>query len=172
MSRRVVVTLATLVGVLTLGTMGFLGAVSAAPSGTVAKVRTLTVVMKSLERKVVDLGAPGPTHGDMRLDNAPLYNASGKQIIGRFDLFCATTDPADKPAEMVHMQECMATFTLPGGEIETQSVTGIPKGVFPRSKGGVSAITGGTGKFFGVKGELRFVPRGPNFYVMTFHYIN
>jgi|SRR5215211_752333 len=40
--------------------------------------RILTVVSKTPENKVLDLGAQGPSQGDLRVLNAPLYNATGK----------------------------------------------------------------------------------------------
>src|SRR3954452_22165008 len=101
LGRRVSVLLVALVlVVMALGIMGVLRAVSASPD-TAAKERssTLTVLTKTREARVVDLGPQGPTHGDMRVVNAPLYNESGKQRIGRLDVFCVVTDPVDEPNE-------------------------------------------------------------------------
>jgi hypothetical protein len=93
-----------------------------------AKARTtLTVLTKTRELEVVDLGAQGAAHGGMRAVNAPLYDESGKERIGRVDQYCVTTDPANEPAEKAHMAECTATSTLPGGEISTQGVTAFSK---------------------------------------------
>ena len=116
-----------------LGIIGVLGAVgSASPNNSNHDHRddkdhsTLTVVGKNPENKVVDLGAQGPSQGDIRVTNAPLYDESGKERIGRFDLFCAITDPADEPSEKAHMAQCTKTFTLPGGEISVQGVEAYP----------------------------------------------
>src|SRR5919112_4208086 len=106
--------------VLALGIIGVLGAVSSAsPKGNdehnASDGRsTLTVLTKTREEKVADLGPQGPSHGDMRVVNAPLYNQSAKKRIGRLDLFCVVTDPADEPKEKAHMTECTYTYTLPG----------------------------------------------------------
>src|SRR5215217_1720921 len=103
-----------------LGIIGVLGAVgSASPNNDHRddKGRTLTVVGKNPENKVIDLGAQGPTQGDIRVTNAPIYDKSGKERIGRFDLLCAITDPADEPSEKAHMAQCTKTFTLAGGQI-------------------------------------------------------
>jgi hypothetical protein len=129
---------------------------------------TLTVVGKNPENKVVDLGAQGPTQGDIRVTNASLYDESGKERIGRFDLFCAITDPADEPSEKAHMAQCTKTFTLPGGQISVQGVEAYPNlsGLSP----GVNAISGGTGKYAGVRGEQRFEVRGKKV-IDTFHFI-
>ncbi len=173
LSRRVpVLLLGALVVVVVLGMIGVLGAVpgNAANDRTVAKERTLTVLTKTREREVVDLGPQGPTQGDIRVTNATLYNESGKEKIGRLDLFWVLTDPADEPNEKAHMAEVTATYTLPGGEISAQGVRAYPELSGPPSKG-VDAITGGTGKYAGVQGELRFVTRADKV-ISTFHFID
>jgi hypothetical protein len=175
---RLRVLLVVLVMVLALGIIGVLGAVgSASPNNNNDdhhhrddKGRTtLTVVGKNPENEVLDLGAQGPSQGDIRVTNAPLYNESGKERIGRFDLFCAITDPTDKPSEKAHMAQCTKTFTLPGGQISVQGVEAYPNlsGLAP----GVNAISGGTGKYAGVRGEQRFEVRGKKV-IDTFHFID
>jgi hypothetical protein len=168
------VLLVALVGVLALGIMGVLRGVSASPDNADAHNdsegrSTLTVLSKNTDARVVDLGPQGPTHGDIRAVNAPLYNATGKEKVGRLDLFCVTTDPADEPNEKADMAECTATYTLPGGEIDLQGVQAYPKfsEVPPE---GVNAITGGTGKYAGVGGEGRFEMRG-NKVIRTLHFV-
>jgi hypothetical protein len=164
LSRRLVVLLVALVMVvvLALGIMGVLRAVSASPdtaANAKARSTTLTVVTKTGGIKVVDLGPQGPTHGDLRVFSVPLYNESGKEKVGRLDAFCAVTDPADEPNERSHMAECTYTYTLPGGEISAQGVNAYPKLSEPAPRS-VDAITGGTGKYAGVRGERRFETRG------------
>src|SRR5215212_9731399 len=114
-------------------------------------------------------GPQGPSQGDIRVLNAPLYDESGKERIGRFDLFCAITDPADESSEKAHIAECTKTFTLPGGQISVQGVEAYPNlsGLSP----GVNAISGGTGKYAGVGGEQRFELRGKKV-IDTFHFID
>ena len=176
LSRRVwVLLMALVVAVTALGIMGVLRAVSASPDNNVhhnAKARstTLTVLTKTREQKVVDLGPQGPSQGDMRVVNAPLYNASGTKRIGRLDLFCVTTDPADEPSEKAHMAECTYTYTLPGGEISVQGVSAFPK-LSERPPRGVDAISGGTGKYAGVRGEVHVKTRGTK-RIVTFHFID
>src|SRR5215203_5933740 len=81
-----------------LGIIGVLGAVgSASPNNSDHDHRddkdhsTLTVVGKNPENKVVDLGAQGPSQGDIRVTNAPLYEdvhsaGRGDQRTGRGSL--------------------------------------------------------------------------------------
>ena len=170
---RVLLMAMVMVG-MALGVIWVLGAVGyASPNDnddhSDDKGRILTVVTKTPENKVVDLGPQGPSQGDMRVLNAPLYNATGKERIGRFDLFCAITDPADESSEKALMAECTKTFTLPGGEISVQGVEAYPTLSAPAP--GEDAITGGTGKYTGVRGEQRFEPRRTRV-INTFHFID
>jgi hypothetical protein len=173
LSRTVVL----FVVVMALGIIGILGAVaSASPSSNDDDHNdsegrsTLTVLTKTVQEKVLDLGAQGLSQGDMRVLNAPLYNESGKEKVGRLDLFCVVTDPADEPSEKAHMAECTITYTLPGGEISAQGVNAFPKLPGLPSKG-VDALSGGTEDYAGVKGEVRIEPRS-NKVISTFHFID
>jgi hypothetical protein len=172
--RRGTVLLGALgVVVVALGIMGVLRAVSASPNNdndhNNDKGGTLTVMTKTREVEVLDLGPQGATHGDMRVVNAPLYDESGKHKVGRLDQYCVTTDPADEPSEKAHMAECTATITLPGGEISVQGVRSYPKLSGLPSRG-VEAISGGTGKYAGVRGEVVLETRAKKV-IATFHFI-
>jgi hypothetical protein len=169
---RVAVLVAMVAAALGIGLMGAVGSASPKDNddNNDDKGRTLTVLTKTSEIKVVDLGPQGQSHGDMRITNAPLYNATGKERIGRLDLFVVVTDPANESAEKAHMVEAMYTYTLPGGEISAQGAGALPTltELTPRQ---VDAITGGTGKYAGVRGEVRIERRG-NKVISTFHFID
>ena len=175
-SRRVAVLLlgALVLVVMALSIlMGVLRAVSASPESAAKKHgNTLTVLTKTREQKVVDLGPQGPSQGDMRVVNAPLYDESAKQRIGRLDLFTVLTDPADEPNEKAHMAEGTYTYTLPGGEISAQGVTPLPKLSGLPSKS-VDAVSGGTGKYAGVRGEVSLQTRANKaISIFTFHFVD
>ena len=172
-STRVRVLMVAIIVVgMALGVIGVLGAVgSASPNNDHRDDKgrsTLTVVGKNPENKVLDLGAQGPSQGDIRVLNAPLYDESGQERIGRFDLFCAITDPADEPSEKSHMAQCTKTFTLPGGQISVEGVEADPN--LSALAPGANAISGGTGKYAGVGGEQRFEVHGKKV-IDTFHFI-
>ena len=172
LGRRVLIVLSMVV-VLALA-IGVVGAVSASPDekkdDNKKEHTAFTVLTKNRERKVVDLGPQGPSQGDIRVTNAPLYDESGKERIGRVDLFSVLTDPADEPNEKAHMAEATATYTLPGGEISAQGLRAYPQLSGPPSEG-VDAISGGTGKYAGVRGERRFETHG-NKVTDTLHLID
>jgi hypothetical protein len=158
-----------------LGVIGVLGAVgSASPNDADHRHdkdrTTFTVVGKNPQNEVLDLGAQGPSQGDLRVTNAPIYDESGKERIGRFDLFCAITDPADESSEKAHIGQCTKTFTLPGGDITVEGVEAFAN-LSGLSPAGVNAITGGTGKYAGVGGEQRYEVRG-NKVINTIRFID
>src|ERR671911_1537785 len=177
LNRRGALLLITLVvAVIALSLIGILRGVSASSTSDTDNFNdseehsTLTTLTKTREAKVVDLRPRGPSHGDMRVLNAPLYNESGKEKVGRLDLFCVVTDPADESSEKAHMAQCSYTFTLPGGEISAQGVDAFPElpGLPSRS---VDALSGGTEDYAGVRGEVRFEARA-NKVISTFHFID
>ncbi len=171
-SRVSVLLLASVVvGALGIGLWGAVGSASpeSAANAKEARSTTITVSTKTGGIEVVDLGAQGPSHGDMRVFSVALYNESGKEKVGRLDAFCVVTDPADEPNERAHMAECTYTYTLPGGEISAQGVNAYPKLSEPAPRS-VDAITGGTGKYAGVRGERRFETHG-NKVTDTLHFI-
>ena len=166
--RRRLSVLVAMVVVLALG-IGLLGAVPASPTDNHhnnEKGRTLTVLTKPREEKVLDVGPQGPSQGDMRVVNSSLYNASGKEIVGRHDQFCVLTDPGEK----VQMTECVRTYTLAGGEINSSGVSVRSTLNEPQNSGGIDAISGGTEEYAGVRGEVRFGIRG-NKVISTFHFV-
>jgi hypothetical protein len=171
LSRRVVPLLVALVVAVTvLGIIGVLRAVSAMPNNGADKpngseARTLTVLAKIRQEKVVDVGPQGPSQGDMRVVNTSLYNATGTNRIGRHDQFCVLTDPGEK----TQMTECIRTYTLPGGEINSEGVSTRSTLNDSQKPGGTDAISGGTGEYVGVRGEVRFGSRG-NKVIQTFHF--
>ena len=170
---KVAVLVAMVVAALGIGLMGAVG--SASPKDDDQnnnKEGNLTVLVKNREASVVDLDPQGPSQGDMRVVNAPLYNASGKQKVGRFDVVCVSTDPAEEANEKYHMAQCTYTYTLAGGEITAQGVSAFPKlSKIPSTA--VDAVSGGTGKYAGVRGEVSLQTRANKaISAFTFHFVD
>jgi allene oxide cyclase len=170
---KVAVLVAMVVAALGIGLMGAVG--SASPKDDDQnnnKEGNLTVLVKNREASVVDLDPQGSSQGDMRVVNAPLYNASGKQKVGRFDVVCVSTDPAEEANEKYHMAQCTYTYTLAGGEITAQGVSAFPKlSKIPSTA--VDAVSGGTGKYAGVRGEVSLQTRANKaISTFTFHFVD
>jgi hypothetical protein len=171
-TRVTVLLVALVVVVLALGIIGVRGALgSASPKddrhNSDKEHSTLTVLVKSPDARVVDVGAQGTNQGDMRVGNAPLYDQSGKKKVGRVDLFCVLTDPSKK----LQITQCVRTYTLAGGEISVQGVSRRPSIHQSGVSGQIDAVTGGTGKYAGVRGEVTWETRGDKA-INTFHFID
>ncbi len=155
-----------------IGLMGAVGSASPKDNGDDGhndgdKGGNLTVLTKTREEKVLDLGPQGPSQGDVRVLNAPLYNQSGKEKVGRLDLYCVLTDPSQK----AQMTECTFTYTLPDGEISAQGISSRSTLKEFRFTSKADAITGGTQEYAGVRGEVRFAFRA-NEVTSTFHFVD
>lgn len=88
----------------------------------------------------VDLGAPGPSLGDVQILNDRLVNRRGK-VVGHDGGVCTVTS-LDPPET-----NCTITFSLPGGQITTQFLNSPP----PRK---LAPITGGTKRYRSAHGDL------------------
>jgi hypothetical protein len=133
--------------------------------------RTFTLVVKEREAQVVDLGPAGPSHGDLRLVNAPLYNEQETKVIGREDAVCTLTDPADEPSEQQrgHLTLCVVTYSLPDGEITAQGLNSR-SALTELPTSNRHAITGGTGTYQTARGDIPYETRGEKV-LLTFHLI-
>ena len=152
-----------------IGVWGAVGAASpgnAANNPTAAEARTLTLLVKTRDEQVVNLKPLGPSQGDIRVVNAPLYDQSGKKKVGRYDGFCVLTDPSNN----THVTQCLTTVTLAGGEISTQGVNSRASlgASLNATQNRTDAITGGTGKYAGVRGEVSLERRGDKV-IGTYH---
>ena len=114
---------------------------------------------QTLANEQVDVGQPGPSLGDMNVITEDVYK-NGKRV-GTSDITC-TVVRIQMPKFAV---ECFNTTTLPGGQITAQGIVTsdqIEKLPF------VQAITGGTGAYAGVGGELTVDEAGDKPAELTF----
>jgi hypothetical protein len=112
-----------------------------------SKPHVFTVTTKTIEEARLDLGDPGPTLGDTNVITEDVY-VGGKKV-GTSDLTCTLVRL--EPARHFFAVECLNTTVLPGGQITAQGVVTsdeIEKVPFKQ------AVTGGTGAYKGVRGEL------------------
>lgn len=136
-------------------------ALAASPHGGPSGVRTLVLVTRQPEVQVLDLPPSGLSEGDTRVFNLAVYDASNTHRIGRMDGACQVTDPPDETGESRIVTQCLKTFVLSGGSITVQGdATFATLNNYPYPA--VQAITGGTGAYRGVRGEVNLVAQGAN----------
>ena len=121
---------------------------AAGSSGQAGNDRTFRVTATLTEASQIDLGATGPSLGDEIVFSGPLVQ--GGQQIGHQGAVCATVSLQRQEAQ------CTTTYSFSGGQITAQAVfiLGSPA---PYDV----AITGGTGKYEGAKGEIHVLPATP-----------
>jgi hypothetical protein len=134
-------------------------ALIAAPSQASHTNKDLTLTGKTLTAEQVDVGKPGPSLGDMNVITEDVYR-NGKRV-GTSDIQC-TMVRVELPKFAV---QCFNTTSLPGGQITAQGIVTsdqIEKVPF------VQAVTGGTGAYTGVGGELTVDEAGDGPAELTF----
>ncbi len=136
-------TAATLVAAIAVAALAY-GTTAATASKP--QTKTLTYSVRFSPFFLFDLGKKGPTPGDQILSRDVLYTPDGKKV-GKDVMACivANTTPLEA--------SCNLTFVFPEGTITAQYVNSPP----PRK---VAAITGGTGKYLGARGQLEIVESG------------
>jgi hypothetical protein len=103
------------------------------------------------QQRFVDLNGKGFTLGDYLVFNTTLRDLSGK-VVGSADGYSLVTRLGKGGPGGLHL----VTVTLPGGQITTQNaeLPTVSHGYGPE------AITGGTGRYQNVRGQLTFERHG------------
>lgn len=142
--RRVVATLA--VAILALGALLSFGVGHAsAARAHGAKSTTVHVIEHAVTDTVVPSGGKPDATGNLLTFHNKVFNAADKKQVGRDQGFCVRIVPGAS-------YECMWTSFLSGGQITVE-------GPFLDKANSVLAITGGTGRFRGARGEMNLVSR-------------
>jgi allene oxide cyclase len=126
---------------------------------------TLTFIEKSVHAdgsvsyKHIDLGPSGPSVGDMIVFYNDVNDSSDKTLVGHDSGSCVKT--ALSPNDVY---ECAWTLSLADGQITAQGP------FFDTSDSTFLAVTGGTGSYAGVRGEIKFQRRATSSpqYEMTY----
>jgi hypothetical protein len=104
------------------------------------KPGTISVTDQELRHAHVDIGAPGPSVGDVDVYTWLVYNKRiTPRAIGRGTMSCT--------AVSLSSQNCSATYVLPRGEIVAEGVIGS-RLIYQM------AVVGGTGLYNNVRGSL------------------
>jgi hypothetical protein len=122
-----------------------LGAVAALTSSSVlaspskrSSVKRLHFVEREMTFTPVDAAPAGASAGDGAVIVAAVFAPDGRRV-GRLDFACTLTSVGDNGSQI-----CQGVLTLPGGQL-----TGQFAGETRRQ-----AITGGTGKYKGARGQF------------------
>ncbi|HEX6118868.1 MAG TPA: allene oxide cyclase family protein [Dongiaceae bacterium] len=110
-----------------------------------AKNTTLKLVERATTDAVTDLGAKGDSAGDLLTFANPIYDEANAKEVGSDNGWCIRTAPG-------RAWECFWTLTLADGQITVE-------GPFLDAGDSVLAVTGGTGKYAGVRGEMKLHAR-------------
>ncbi len=105
----------------------------------------LQLVERALTDATLDLGAKGDSVGDLMTWANPMFDAANKLQVGTDQGFCVRVLVGKS-------WECTWTTTLKDGQITVA-------GPFKDEGDSVVAVTGGTGKYAGAKGQLKVHPR-------------
>jgi hypothetical protein len=129
-------------------------------AGRHAEHATFAVQAKTLAETQIDLGEPGLSPGDQQVLTEDLYR-DGKRV-GEAHIVCTIVRVTPDPAVT---GQCVSTATLPGGQIASQ---GVVSSAQIETSPFVQAVTGGTGRYAGVRGELTVAEAGPQPATLTF----
>jgi hypothetical protein len=105
--------------------------------------------------KVIDVGEPGDSVGDILTFDQPLLNEQGEQI-GNNSGTCIRT-------RVAHSFQCQWTLTLENGSIQ------VAGREFDKGTSAI-VIVGGTGHYAGITGQMESVNNGDGTFTQTLHY--
>lgn len=136
--------------IVAVGAVGALVAPTAGGKPTKPKKLTFTLIGEVDRVAVVDNGAPGNSPGDVLVFSQAIYDASGAREVGRSHASCTRmTDPDGG-------QLCQGVFLLAKGQITIQGQE-PPPGVDSHPL----IVTGGSGRYRGVRGEIKVTHLSP-----------
>ncbi len=114
---------------------------AAGSTGHAAHHQTIRVTAVDTELKLLDLGGPGFALGNEIVFSQKLLQ--GANQVGHAGAVCTEVSVTRQEAQ------CIATYSFPGGQITGQALI-----ILGSSAPYNGAITGGTGKYQGVGGEV------------------
>ena len=141
--KRLLLIIAVAAAALAAAGAGLIATSSAAVSNPAPHTTTLRYTIRFSPFYLLDLGKKGPSLGDQTIFHDTLVNAKGA-VVGHDGLVCTFTNPAVPEAS------CQGVAKLPDGLLTFQFLNSPP----PRK---TAAITGGTGRYQDVRGQLVIV---------------
>jgi len=119
----------------------------------------LRVVLTRTERQVLRLGEDGVSGGSLSFSEGELRSKRRGEVIGRY-VFRGLALDADEPGGLED-RDITVEYTLPDGIILVSGVVSAPGGL-PPSTPQDQVIVGGTGRYAGAGGSVRYVPIDDN----------
>jgi allene oxide cyclase len=107
--------------------------------------KKLALVERATSDAVTDLGAKGDSAGDILTFANPIYDAKNEKQLGTNNGWCMRTVPGKA-------WECFWTLSLEEGQV-------MVEGPFLDGEDSLLAVTGGTGKYASVRGEMKLHAR-------------
>lgn len=138
-----------------LGIIAALAAVVVLVAGMMAQAQgghharratTMHVIEHATTDKVIDTGKKGDTSGDLLTWHNKIYDETDSSVVGSDQGDCIRISPKQGT------WECRWITWLDGGSITVE-------GPFYDTKDGVLAITGGTGAYAGVSGDMQLLSK-------------
>ncbi|MGH6930950.1 MAG: allene oxide cyclase family protein [Dongiaceae bacterium] len=124
-----------------------------------AEMETLALVERATTDVVTDTGAAGDSPGDILTYANEMFDKDNATKVGDDNGWCVRVVAGKS-------WECFFTLILADGQITVE-------GPFYDGKDSVMAITGGTGKYVGITGEMKLHARNPEGteYDFTYGYV-
>lgn len=108
--------------------------------------KKLHVIEHAINGVIVDIGPKGDSVGDLDTFSNPIYNAADKKQVGHDNGNCVRTIVGKA-------YECNWTVVLKDGQISVE-------GPYYDNADSMLTVTGGTGHYSGVRGEMKLHARG------------
>lgn len=133
------------------------GPSSAKPSRILKAVKTVHVIEHAITDTEIPTGGGKDVKGNVLTFNNPVFNVANTKQVGHDEGFCIRVAPAQG------IWECLWTTFLKGGQITVQ-------GPYYDTRNSTLSITGGTGAYEGVRGQMQLNSRnGGTEYDFIFH---
>ena len=117
---------------------------------------TMVLEIQRIGQQTTDLGAPGPSVGDLTVSWGDAYDTAGRKV-GYWGESCPTVRPDGTV-------QCLTSAVLAGGQITFQGLALLS------APNNTIAISGGTGGYSSIRGEVRVAGTGVDTEEITLSY--
>jgi hypothetical protein len=163
-----------LVAAITVATIGIVGAAASPRASASHRLNAIEPYDQATETDT-DLGDPGLSQADLSTFHFEVYDPTGAVHLGYETSQCVV----GSVGEAVFTFDCSSDFVLTSGQIETEGTLEVPVSLGPRGLASTAsqtdltyhfAITGGTGSYRNVRGQLDW-GNGEDAVILSFNLI-